>query len=185
MVRTYARKSVNIPHKRVWKLLSDLESPSEFHPMIKRAEITSSHRKGIGATRTLHYIDGSKETEEVVQIGQGYITFMPKTYQGNQRSHYTLTYTVKRLLSEWTEVALEANYDIKMGPWGVMRYLFPVASTERRLQRQFQKVLEGIEYHLTTHKRVRKCAMESKIATSLHNHIKISKPHPVQTVGAV
>jgi len=131
-------------------------------------------------------MDGSTDTEEVVQIGQGYITFKPKTcHHGKPGIHYTVTYTVKRLLPAWTEIVLEANYNVKFGWLGLLRYIFQVSSTERRLHLQFEQVLEGIDYHLTTNKRVRKCAGTNKIATSLSNHIKVAQRQCSQAVGTI
>ncbi len=124
--------------------------------MVDKVYISSAYSKGIGATRTIHYIDGTKETEEVVQVGHGSITFKPKSSNGKPGSYYTLTYFVRRLLPSWTEIILEAKYHVKAGLWGTLRKTFPIASTERQLQHHFRQVLEGIEYHLMTRKIVPK-----------------------------
>lgn len=186
MVRVQSRRTINIPHSHVWRLLSDLESPSKYHPMVKNVDIISSCSKGIGATRTVHYVDGSKVTEEVVQIGQGSITFKPKSSHSMPGTHFTLTYSIRRLITSWTEIVLEANYTIKAGLWGEIRKIFPIASTERRLQQQFRQVLEGMEYHLMTKKTAPKCTVIGKMS----GNTRIKQPralhfHNSTTVGTL
>ena len=157
MVKRQARRTVNIPHSHVWKLLSDLEGPTKYHPMVNHVEITSSNRKGIGASRKIHYIDGSTVTEQVVQIGQWYIIFKPQPCHDKAHGNdFTVIYRVKKLRPEWTEIVLEANYTLGARPWQAIRTLLLIYSTERNLYRQFQRILEGIEFHLTTEKEVRK-----------------------------
>jgi hypothetical protein len=162
MVRRQARRTVNIPHNKVWKLLNDLEGPSKFHPMVNHVEITSSHIKGLGASRRIHYVDGSTQTEEVVQIGQGYIIFKPQPFQDRAFGpDFVLTYKVTRLLPTWTEIIIEAKYTLQAGLWRSLRSFLAIDSTARHLTRQFQQILEGIDYYLTTGKEVGKKSIES------------------------
>ena len=187
MVRIYARKAVNQPHGQVWKLLSDLESPMEYHPMVQSVDITSSNTKGIGASRTLYYVDGSLEKEEVVQVGNGSITFHRKLLNENPETHYTLTYSVKKLSLTWTEIVIEAYYPMKMGVWQQFKRAFFVASTEQRLQMQFRQELDGIDYHLSTHKRVPKCSFHADIPGAKHSEQKgvLNRHHNTKAVGTI
>lgn len=189
MVRRQATRTVNIPHTQVWKLLSDLESPSKYHPMVNRVEITSSHNKGIGASRRVHYVDGSTETEEVVQIGQGYIIFKPHSFhESSPGKDFIMTYKVKKLLPDWTEIVLEANYTLRAadGPWRALRSYLSIDPTVRRLHKQLQKVLEGIEYHLTTERMVRKSVGNNvgPTRTSRGKNKVVQQPHVVVVVAA-
>jgi hypothetical protein len=187
MVRIYARKAVNQPHGQVWKLLSDLESPMEYHPMVQSVDITSSNTKGIGASRTLYYVDGSLEKEEVVQVGTGSITFHRKSLDQNPETQYTLTYSVKKLSLTWTDIVMEAFYPMKMGVWQQIKRAFWVASTEQRLQMQFRQELDGIDYHLSTHKRAPKCSFDANIPRTKHSDQKgvVIRHHNNKAVGTI
>ena len=158
MVRPYSTRTVNFSQDTVWRLLSDLESPNQYHPYIQHVEITSTQRKGLGSRRIIHYVDGRMEVEEVVQVGQGSITFKTSSLlDGKTGMGYTLTYTVKSILPSWTEITLHVRLDLHIGLVGIIRQvLVPITASERRLYRTLYHVLEGIEYHLSTNKRVPK-----------------------------
>lgn len=167
MPKSHAKRVVNLPHKAVWKLLSDLKSPSKYHPMVSHVEITSTHSKGIGATRRVHYVDGGVETEEVVQVGQGYIIFKSQNLQGKQEKDLIATYSVRGIAANRTEVSLEATYNRppEAGrPRGIILRLLPSSksSTEKRMQQRLQLTLEGIDYHLSTRQSVRKMSFSGK-----------------------
>lgn len=190
MVRIYARKAVNQPHGQVWKLLSNLESPMEYHPMVQNVEITSMYTKGIGASRTLYYVDGSLEREEVVQIGTGSMTFR-KLLHHNPESYYTVTYSIKKLSPTWTDIVIEAFYPMKLGVWKQIKRAFILGSREQRLQLQFRQELDGIDYHLSTHKRVPKCSFDGATST-ISSGMKHSEPkmvlnrhHKTKAVGTI
>lgn len=155
--------------------------------MVQSVEITSSYRKGIGASRTLYYVDGSVETEEVVQIGNGSITFHRKVLNQNPEAHYTLTYSVKKLSLTWTEIVIEAFYALKIGVWQQIKRAFVVGSTELRLQMQFRQELDGIDYHLSTHKRVPKCSFDANIPGAKHSERKnvMNRHHNTKAVGTI
>jgi ribosome-associated toxin RatA of RatAB toxin-antitoxin module len=155
MVRPYAKRNVNYSYSTVWKLLSDVESPKQYHPYIQDLEIGSTQRKGLGCRRIIHYVDGTKDIEEIVQVGKGYITFKHSSLDGKPGTNYTMTFTIKELHPTWTQVTLQAKYDLPTGLSGIIQYLVPTPS-ERRLQRTFYHILDGIEYHLSTNRQVQR-----------------------------
>lgn len=165
MSRAFAKRNVNFSQNEVWRLLSDLKSPTQYHPYVQWVEVVSSQDKGLGAKRVLHYVDGKQDFEEVVQIGQGYITFKPTSNDDKPGTQFTLTYTVKKILPTWTEIILHANYNLPSGLCGLIQYLFP-SSAERRLQQSFHQILEGIEYHLSTQKPVSKSRLFENSSTT-------------------
>lgn len=189
MVRIYERKAINHPHGHVWKLLSDLESPMEYHPMVQSVEITSSYTKGIGASRTLYYVDGSIEKEEVVQIGNGSMTFQRTLLNQNPVTLYTLTYAVKKMSLTWTEIVIEASYPMKLGVWQQIKRAFTIGSTEQRLQMQFRQELDGINYHLRTRRRVPKCSFDTTHHMRGTKHVEQkcagNRHHNTKAVGTI
>ena len=164
MVRPYSTRTVNFSQDIVWRLLSDLESPTQYHPYVQNVEITSTQQKGLGSRRIVHFVDGRMEVEEVVQVGQGSITFKTSSLlEGKTGMGYTLTYTVKSILPSWTEITLHVRLDLHVGLVGMIRrVLVPITAAERRLYRTLYHVLEGIEYHLSTKKRVPKVSFRKQ-----------------------
>lgn len=165
MVRVTSTRTMNAPNDRIWRLLSDLERLPDFDPAVERVEITSKHSKGLGATRAIQYANGSEEVEEVVQVGRGFIIFKPKLYNGPGQD-FTITYTVHAMVEDWTEITIEANYNLSFSPWGLWEYLLHLFVHQRRLRKQFQLTLEGIEHNLSKRRKMSRTASNESLAST-------------------
>lgn len=101
----------------------------------------------MGATRVCTFYDGTELTEAITEYRDG--EFMRVAFvEHSMPFHYAnIDFTVREVDPGRTEVALEMDYAMKMGPIGWLLNALMIGPVMKKV---FRRMLEGLNHHVTT-----------------------------------
>ena len=111
---------IDAPVESIWNVLTDLELLDKYDPTVKKSELISTEKIGVGAKRKVHMLDGKNWFDEKVTV------FIP-----NQALTYELTacsFPIKGLKHSYafvkvgnqTKVMQQMEYTVKFGLFGML-----------------------------------------------------------------
>jgi ligand-binding SRPBCC domain-containing protein len=110
--------TINAPIESIWNALTDLELLDKYDPTVKKSELISNEKTGIGAKRKVHMLDGKNWFDEKIT-----------EFKPNQTLTYELTacsFPIKGLkhsygfvkIGDQTKVIQQMEYTVKCGLLG-------------------------------------------------------------------
>ncbi len=148
MYRVSANKTVMVPVKRVWDLISDFGMIYRYHPSVKSSPIITKKEHGIGVKRQCEFYDKSMIVEEVTGWDEGRsLTFEIVEASKMPLKMAKATMSVSPIDGDVSEVTLSMDYVVK---YGLIGRLMDLVMMKRMMRNMFHTILRGLDHHLLT-----------------------------------
>ena len=139
---------------QVLELLADVTTVDKWNTHVKKVDLASTDKQGLGAARVCHFYDGTSLKETVTELDDSHVKMIVSEFSLPLRD-MNIEFTVKPSTrhADGTDLTFSANYNVKYGPIG---YLLGVTVLKMKLHDVQTKVLAGIDHHLATGERIGK-----------------------------
>ena len=138
----------------VLDLLADITTVDRWNTHVKKVELASTKKQGLGASRVCHFHDGTSLKETVTEMDDSHIKMEVSEFSlplNEMSIEFTVSPSTR--YADGTDLTFSAHYNVKYGPIG---YLLGVTVLKMKLHDVQTKILAGIDHHLATGERIGK-----------------------------
>ncbi|MCO1336196.1 SRPBCC family protein [Microbulbifer sp. OS29] len=137
----------------VWKQIADVTLIENWHPGVETTDQLSNRPNGVGATRRCNFYDGSEAVEEVVEFDESYRMKINIREFKAPMKQFESTWQLKKTPSGSTQVIVTTVYEMKLS---ILGHLLNILVIRGRMPKLLDKVLAGLEHHITKGEVVRR-----------------------------
>lgn len=142
------KRTIPLPHRRVWTTIDNFGGIYHFHPLVKDSHLTNDIATGQGAQRACHFHNGGSILEEIIeyQADRSYVVRITDT------GPFPLKHADARLSAEpldggRTLVCMRMDFTPK---FGLLGWLMGKTVMKSQFTKILTSVLAGLEHHLDT-----------------------------------
>jgi carbon monoxide dehydrogenase subunit G len=146
-----ATRLIAATQAELWSVLGNVATVDDWHPDVASAELLTPEPTGIGAARRCFFHDGTSVREEIVELDEGERVRMRLSEFDMPMRRMEAEFLLAPSSGTDTAVTFTVFYDMKMG---ILGSLLGATIVRRRLAKMADRVLAGLEHHVSTGEKV-------------------------------